>query len=151
MSLSRLVVPLGTLALGAVLAVSATAGNQTGSSQDVNGQWSNPGKVLPCDFSPGTHTFTGTVQRSSCDPNKERDCRLVLVVASAKEDTARGFLAHETKGRCRVELTDGRKRVIGPLWRSSRKGQRLVRVTGVYLDGELHVSRYRILGGTAGY
>ena len=112
--------------------------------------WTNPGKVLPCEFRPGTLTVTGLIHSTGCNPNHDTRCGLSLEVLSIKEDSVRGFLAHDPEGRCRVKMEDGRKRVIGPMWRKSEEGDQLVRVTGVMTDGVLHVSRFRVLGGTEG-
>ena len=47
---------------------------------------------------------------------------------------------------CVIEVADGRKRKLGPMWRRSEEGAKLVRVTGVVTDGVMGVSRFRILG-----
>ena len=76
----------------------------------------------------------------------------MLEVVSIKEDSVRGFLAHDPDApRCTIEMADGRKRVLGPLWRKSDEGDKLVRVTGVMTDDVLGLSRFRILGEADGH
>lgn len=114
--------------------------------------YTNPGKVLPCDFRSGTLTATGLIHSKGCDPNRDTTCGLVLEIVSIKEDSVRGFLAHDSSAdRCTIKIEDGRKRVIGPLWRKSDEGEMLVRVTGVVTDGVMGVSRFRVLGPADDY
>jgi hypothetical protein len=112
--------------------------------------WTNPGKVLPCDFRSGTLTATGLIHSQGCDPSRDTTCGLVLEVVSIKEDSVRGFLAHDPDAsRCTIEIEDGRKRVLGQLWSRSKGGEQLVRLTGVVTDGVMGVSRFRLLGPAA--
>lgn len=114
--------------------------------------WTNPGKLLPCEFRSGTLTATGLIHTKGCDPNKDVSCSLVLEVVSIKEDSVRGFLAHDAESeRCTITMEDGRKRVLGPMWRKSGEGDKLVRVSGVVTDGVMGVSRSRVLGEAGGH
>ena len=141
------------LALLVLVAASAAAETQSTPATDTGTHaWTNPGKTLPCVFRSGTLTATGLLRAKGCNPNHDTDCKLVLEVVSIKEDSARGFLAHDPTGsRCTITMEDGRKRVLGPLWRKSGEGDKLVRVSGIWTDGLLAVSRFRILGAADGH
>ena len=136
----------------ALIAPAAAADSQTApAGKTADHAWTNPGKLLPCEFRSGTLTATGILHAKGCDPNRDSRCGLVLEVVSIKEDSVRGFLAHDPNdARCTIKVEDGRKRVLGPMWRKSDEGEQLVRVTGVVTDGVLGASRFRVLGPTDG-
>ncbi len=136
------------LAAPCVLADSQTAPmGETGTHA-----WTNPGKVLPCEFRSGTLTVTGLIRSDGCDPSRDTTCGLILEVISIKEDSVRGFYAHDPDvQRCTIEIEDGRKRVLGQLWSKSGHGDKVVRVSGVVTDGVLGVSWSRVLGEAGGF
>ena len=135
-----------------LLAPVASADSQTAPMvETANHAWTNPGKLLPCDFRSGTLTATGLIHSEGCDPARDTTCGLVLEVVSIKEDSVRGFLAHDSDdARCTIPVEDGRKRVLGQLWRRSEEGDKVVRLSGVVTDGVMGASRFRVLGEADG-
>ena len=148
----RLSTRLGTLLLAlALVAPAALADENASMGEGGDNAWTNPGKALPCEFFSGPLTVTGLIAAKGCNPDHDQDCDLEIEIVSIKQNTVRGWLAHDPdKQHCTLTLSDGRKRTIGPLWRRSEHGEKAVRVSGVVTDGVMGVSFFKVLGDADG-
>ena len=129
-----------TTLLGLGLALGAAAADKEVAKG--NGTWRNT-PAVDCSFPSGTRTVVGFL-KTNCDPNYDRDCTLYIDTKAIKQDSARKYESRQTES-CRLQLVDGPRNALRPLWRASKEGELVVRVTGLVTDGVLTVSRGKVI------